>query len=128
MESKAKYMIQSDIEGNQVVKEIATGRVINTYDSSFTTDEVIAYTNELLDKEKGFDVVKKPEHYNSGKYEVIDIIDSVLTSLYATPFQAYCLGNSLKYICRAGLKGDFTEDIKKAIMYLSWAIGDDPRL
>ena len=74
-----------------------------------------------------FDVVKKPAHYNTGRYEVIDIINSVLESLGLTPFKSYCMGNALKYICRAGLKGDFKEDIKKAIMYLSWAIEEDPR-
>lgn len=75
-----------------------------------------------------FDTVKKPAHYNSGKYEVIDVIESVLNSLKdIMPFQAYCLGNALKYISRAGLKGDFVEDIQKAIMYLNWAIGKDPR-
>ena len=75
-----------------------------------------------------FDNVKKPAHYNSGKYEIIDVIESVLNGLKSImPFQAYCLGNALKYISRAGLKGDFTEDIQKAIMYLKWSIGEDPR-
>ena len=74
-----------------------------------------------------YDNVKKPSHYNAGKYEVIDIIESILNTLKVEPFQAYCLGNSLKYIARAGLKGDFKEDIKKALMYLQWAIGEDPR-
>lgn len=74
-----------------------------------------------------FDPVKKPKHYNSGKYEVIDMIESALSALPVLPFQAYCLGNALKYICRAGLKGDFSEDIRKAIMYLNWAIGVDSR-
>ena len=30
----------------------------------------------------------------------------------------YYLGNALKYISRAGRKGDFKEDIQKAIWYL----------
>lgn len=77
--------------------------------------------------EDSFDPVKKPKHYNSGKYEVIDMIESALSALPVLPFQAYCLGNALKYICRAGLKGDFSEDIRKAITYLNWAIGVDLR-
>lgn len=81
-----------------------------------------------MDEPSEFDNVKKPAHYNSGKYEIIDVIESVLNSLKdIMPFQAYCLGNALKYISRAGLKGDFVEDIQKAIMYLNWAIGKDPR-
>ena len=93
-------------------------------------DDALKCAGEMIDEidaKTNFDVVKKPSHYNSGKYEVIDIIESVLMSLKVSQFQAYCLGNSIKYICRAGLKGDFTEDIRKAIMYLQWAIGEDPR-
>lgn len=81
----------------------------------------------LLATQGSFDPVKKPKHYNSGKYEVIDMIESALSALPVLPFQAYCLGNALKYICRAGLKGDFSEDIRKAITYLNWAIGVDLR-
>lgn len=73
------------------------------------------------------DVVNRPSHYNAGKFEVIDIIESILNSLKVTPYQAYCLGNTLKYIARAGLKGSFEEDIRKALVYLHWAIGEDSR-
>lgn len=30
----------------------------------------------------------------------------------------FCLGNTVKYICRAGKKGDTLEDLEKALWYL----------
>lgn len=54
--------------------------------------------------------VDKPSHYNVGKIEVRDfIVDQGLD---------FCLGNAVKYICRAEHKGKKREDIEKAINYL----------
>lgn len=63
-----------------------------------------------------FDVVEKPQHYNSGKYEVIDII-RVATS-HSLGIQAVCIGNVVKYIGRAPIKNN-VEDLRKAMWYLS---------
>jgi hypothetical protein len=35
-----------------------------------------------------YDPVEKPMHYNKGKYEVIDIIESVVESMDLTPTEA----------------------------------------
>lgn len=32
--------------------------------------------------------------------------------------RGFCLGNTVKYIARAGKKGDRVEDLKKALWYL----------
>lgn len=54
--------------------------------------------------------IDHPDHYQSDKLEVIDIIES---------FQlGFNLGNAIKYILRAGKKGDKAEDLQKAIWYL----------
>ena len=51
-----------------------------------------------------------PPYYNRGKIEVWDFIrDQELN---------YHLGNVIKYVCRAGHKGDPLEDLDKAIHYL----------
>ena len=66
------------------------------------------------------DPVNHPNHY-SGQwpFEVIELIELVLNQLCkdCTPFEAYCIGNRLKYRLRAGLKGDPLEDIEKAMKY-----------
>ena len=61
------------------------------------------------------DMVNHPEHYTShpSGIEVIQI----------TEHMNFCLGNSVKYILRAGLKGDAIEDLKKARWYIDREIG-----
>lgn len=63
------------------------------------------------------DAVHHPSHYANGKYEVIDIIED---QLGPQGFRGFCLGNTIKYICRAGKKNaDKTvEDLEKAEWYL----------
>tara|TARA_R100000808_G_C2152823_1_gene162568 strand:- start:5450 stop:5674 length:225 start_codon:yes stop_codon:yes gene_type:complete len=65
-----------------------------------------------LDKEK----VNHPDHYNSGQYEVVDVIDD------AGFGEGFCLGNALKYILRARHKENYLEDLKKAKWYLEYLI------
>ena len=67
------------------------------------------------------DAVNHPSHYTDGGIETIDYIRAKLS---AEGFRSYCLGNVLKYVSRAGKKGDATEDLKKAKVYLEWAIND----
>ena len=57
------------------------------------------------------DNVNHPAHYNRGKIEVIDFINDQQLN--------FDLGNAVKYICRAGFKGDKVEDLKKAIFYIN---------
>ncbi len=58
--------------------------------------------------------INHPEHYKGNKYEAIDIIDD-----YQLGFN---LGNAVKYILRAGKKGDTLEDLKKAKWYIEHEI------
>jgi hypothetical protein len=57
------------------------------------------------------DVVNHPSHYTRGNIEVIDFIEDQQLP--------YHLGNVVKYIARAGYKGDKVEDLKKAQWYLN---------
>jgi len=60
--------------------------------------------------------VNHPDHYNNGKYEVMDVIQD------AGFGEDFCLGNALKYILRAKHKEGYIEDIKKAQWYLEYLI------
>ena len=62
------------------------------------------------------DLVNHPSHYNQGKVECIDGIESALTGLEG--FEAYLTGNILKYIWRWKSKNG-VEDLKKARWYLN---------
>lgn len=61
-------------------------------------------------------VIDHPSHYNRGKIEVIDFIEDQGLSFH--------LGNVIKYIVRAGSKGDKLEDLKKARWYLDRYINE----
>ena len=64
----------------------------------------------------GKEKVNHPDHYNSGQYEVVDVIDD------AGFGEGFCLGNALKYILRAKHKENYVEDLKKAKWYLEYVI------
>ena len=78
-----------------------------------TIEESEAKTIELPKKE---DVINHPSHYTRGKIEVIDFIEDQQLP--------YHLGNVIKYIARAGYKGDKLEDLKKARWYLDRYINE----
>ena len=57
------------------------------------------------------EAVDHPKHYSKGGIEAIDVIESFDLN--------FRLGNVVKYILRAGRKGDRIEDLKKAMWYLN---------
>lgn len=56
------------------------------------------------------DLVNHPPHYKSGGIETIDFIEAKDLN--------YRLGNVVKYVSRAGKKGDPIQDLEKAAWYL----------
>lgn len=56
------------------------------------------------------DAVNHPDHYNAhpAGIECIDVVEHL-------PFN---VGNAIKYLWRAGLKGDELEDLRKAAWYV----------
>lgn len=59
----------------------------------------------------GVSGVDHPAHYRADSgIEAIDVIEAWDLG--------FCLGNALKYICRAGMKGDAVEDLEKARWYI----------
>lgn len=61
-----------------------------------------------------FDAVERPSHYCVGGFECREVIAALELG--------YNLGNVLKYLWRAGRKGDRLEDLRKAAQYLQWEI------
>lgn len=57
------------------------------------------------------DSVNHPGHYTSHP--------SGIECIQITEHLNFCLGNAIKYIWRAGLKGDSLEDLKKAAWYIN---------
>lgn len=69
------------------------------------------------------DTVNHPSHYTSGKFEVIDIIESVTNGQDLKPFEAVLVGNIVKYVSRFTHKNG-VEDLKKASWYLQRLISE----
>lgn len=63
------------------------------------------------------DLVNKPNHYNIGGIETVDIIKTMLTE---EEFKGYLKGNILKYRERAERKGNAEQDYAKAKKYYDW--------
>lgn len=61
--------------------------------------------------------INHPNHYQGNKIEVIDIIDDFNLN--------FSLGNAIKYILRAGKKGDRKEDLMKAVWYIQREISNE---
>lgn len=59
--------------------------------------------NLVMDKPK--EVVDHPDHYNWFGIECVQVVEHF----------TFNLGNAIKYIWRAGRKGDYVTDLKKAI-------------
>ena len=60
------------------------------------------------------DNVNHPKHYTSHP--------SGIECIQITKFHSFCIGNALKYLWRADLKGNAIEDLKKARWYLDCEI------
>lgn len=75
-----------------------------------TVEPVVESEVKTIKLPKQEDVINHPSHYTRGKIEVIDFIEDQQLP--------YHLGNVIKYIARAGYKGDKLEDLKKARWYL----------
>lgn len=109
-------------------KEVEEEAKMTTVDSKETVDRqkedskketVQVPTAEHMAKMYGnieHDAVNHPSHYTRGKIEVIDFIEDQQLP--------YHLGNVIKYIARAGYKGDKLEDLKKARWYLDRYINE----
>lgn len=74
-------------------------------------------------EEKQSDPVNRPAHYNQGG---IETIDAIREALGPEGFNAYCIGNVMKYCWRHKHKGG-QQDLQKAVWYMRFANGDDPR-
>ena len=61
------------------------------------------------------DLVNHPPHYNKGKVECIDAIESAVSDLHG--IEAVCTANAIKYLYRWKAK-DGVESLKKERWYL----------
>lgn len=73
---------------------------------------------EAENQPKQMDVVKQPDHYKHGVFEVID---EMLLAFGPQRTYDFCIMNAWKYRSRAAYKGSFEQDMAKANRYLEMA-------
>ena len=61
----------------------------------------------------------KSSYYDAGGIETIEVIKAKLTP---DEYQGFLKGNAIKYLLRAGHKGDAQRDIEKASTYTNWLL------
>ena len=71
------------------------------------------------------DMVNSPPHYQR---EGIECIDAMVRAFGEDAVRTYARLCAFKYQWRADMKGKKDEDLKKAVWYLRWATGEDPRI
>jgi Protein of unknwon function (DUF3310) len=94
---------------------------------------LVKITSEIKLKKAAMDLINHPPHYTSGASE---LTRPILYALGITNFNcecidivercSFCFGSAVKYLWRAGQKGDAVEDLKKAMWYLNWMQSVDP--
>lgn len=72
-----------------------------------------------VQKSKSGERCETPSHYDKYPLEVIDIITLCLAPC-RDPYEAYCLGNVLKYLLRYRYKDNPVKDLEKAISYIEF--------
>lgn len=97
----------------------------NEKGETMMADVFDAFTESLKDSRSARTIIKSendpvnhPSHYNQGKVETIDCIESACSE---EGFLFYCLGNVIKYVSRQRNKGGIT-DLRKAQWYLNKAV------
>ena len=84
---------------------------------TWVRDDLVASGEVPVEQlEAKVDIVNEPPHYKVGGIETIDFIEAKDLD--------YHLGNAVKYISRAGFKGNLKEDLQKAQWYLNRAISN----
>lgn len=96
---------------------LSNGITFEPREQPITFDKLPGNHDETCEekKESVFNVVSNPAHYIEGrKYEPRKVIADWELN--------FNLGNAVKYLSRAGRKGDKIEDLRKAIRYIEFEI------
>lgn len=99
-------------------------------DDGFLIDDPQTINRQIHEQEKinplakPADPVKWPSHYNQGD---IECIDAMIAAKGIEKVRIFCELSAFKYQWRMDQKGSPEQDREKAIWYLRFSGGDDPR-
>ena len=108
----------------RTVQKYESGEILPSINNVYEIAEALeVFSNDIIggvakgfnffdvDIEEKKEMIDHPSHYNQGKYEAIDVIEDWKLN--------FNLGNTVKYISRAGYKDDIIQDLKKSLWYLN---------
>ena len=84
-------------------------------------EDVKKAAEDIKVKLEAYNAVNHPAHYTAGNIECIQAIEAAL-SQYIDPVDACFIGQVIKYVWRAPLKGHYLEDFQKAAFYLDLVV------
>ena len=107
--------------------EAVFSRVDSEGDLKFFTEDgwtIYVRDDSATDTETAYDVVQKPEHYNTNLPEGVEVIDIIAAQTAPlSGMQAVAQANVIKYVLRWQKKNG-VQDLEKARFYLDRLIGE----
>jgi hypothetical protein len=97
---------------------------ITLYGEKALNTKVIEATSETVETSQE-DMVNSPPHYSENE---IECIDAMVAAFGLERVQDYAAITAFKYIWRENKKWNPAEDREKALWYMRFSTGDDPRL
>jgi hypothetical protein len=97
---------------------------ITLYGEKALKTKVIEATSETVETSRE-DMVNSPPHYSENE---IECIDAMVAAFGLERVQDYAAITAFKYIWRENKKWNPAEDREKALWYMRFSTGDDPRL
>ena len=107
----------------RTVQKYESGEILPSINNVYEIAEALeVFSNDIIggvakgfnffdvDIEEKKEMIDHPSHYNQGKFEAIDVIEDWKLN--------FNLGNTVKYISRAGHKDNIIQDLKKSLWYL----------
>jgi len=108
-----KYLIENPSAKAGDIAKLFKVSVQSVYQRKAKLKSAAPKAKSVLNKIRP-DLVNSPTHYTKGGIETIDFIEAKELD--------YHLGNVIKYISRANLKGNKLENLKKAKWYMDRAV------
>ena len=105
---------------SEEVVNLSIGKKYSAHETRMGIDTHVEVVSDIEEKDiqdiVQQDTINHPTHYTQGKVECIDAIESATVG--KNGFEAYCVGNVIKYLWRYEEKGG-KESVEKAQWYLN---------
>lgn len=103
------------------VEAVKAAKAVKKAVEKATEEDVKKVFKDASIKLEAYNAVNHPAHYTAGNIECIQAIEAAL-SQYIDPVDACFIGQVIKYVWRAPLKGHYLEDFQKAAFYLDLVV------